>query len=271
MKIIIFLVGMLIYLFFYAKLKVTRHVIKSSKIKKNTTIVLLADLHSVSYGKEQKMLLDCIAKQKPDIVVMSGDMVDDRFDNTRSYQLMSALSARYPCFFVTGNHEYLITGKKRRKSKKKANEIKETLKSLGIRVLDGKGVKLPGNIGLFGVDDVSTGKKEFRRQYLKINQMADARGYNILLQHKPEFLKVFKRTKFDLMLSGHTHGGQAAFPMFNAALYASGQGFFPKYFGGEYILDNKRLIISAGLTRNTRGIPRFLNPNEVVVLQLTNN
>ncbi|MDR1754909.1 MAG: metallophosphoesterase family protein [Eubacterium sp.] len=254
------LFAMFLSIYYYTKLKITKYAIKSEKIKRSMRIALLADLHSVSYGKNQHELLRLISAQSPDIIVMSGDMVDDRFDNIRSYQIMSDLAKKYLCFYVTGNHEHRT---------KQAEEIKETLKSFGIYVLDGKGAKLKGNIRIFGVDDREGDAIEFKRQHIKVYRTAKFENFNILLQHKPEFISIFKKSNFDLMLCGHTHGGQVGIPMFNSALYANGQGFFPKYFGGMHKFYKNNLIISRGLTRNTRGIPRLFNPNELVVIDLS--
>lgn len=252
-------VGIAALIYRYNKLNTTRYTIKSNKLKDPARLVLLADLHSVSYGDGQEQLVRRINTQKPDFVVFSGDIVDDRFDQQRSYLLLERLAQLYPCYFATGNHEYKAGH---------TNEIKRRVASLGVHVLDGKRAHLPCGADIFGIDDMMCGKEEFRRQLSAISRHADRSVYNIVIQHQPNLMCSFSKSKFDLMLSGHTHGGQVVFPGLVEGLYVSGQGLFPKYTAGEYKFGKKRLIVSRGLTRNTRGFPRLFNRPELVVVDL---
>ena len=98
--------------------------------------------------------------------------------------------------------------------------------------------------------------------------MAGLPGYRILLAHRPEAIDEYRQMDFDLILSGHAHGGQWRIPGWINGVYAPGQGFFPRYAGGVYPLDDLVMIVSRGLSNNT-WVPRIFNPPELVMIELT--
>jgi len=93
------------------------------------------------------------------------------------------------------------------------------------------------------------------------------KGYKILLSHRPEHIHTYMNYDFDLILSGHSHGGQIRIPWLLNGLYCPNQGFLPKYAGGHYRIDATDFIVSRGLSfRKT--LPRVMNPPEVVVITI---
>jgi predicted MPP superfamily phosphohydrolase len=94
--------------------------------------------------------------------------------------------------------------------------------------------------------------------------------YKILIAHRPEMIENYKKYSFDLVLSGHTHGGQVRIPLIINGLYAPGQGVFPKYAGGIYTHGNLTHVISRGLSVNPR-LPRIFNPPELVIIIIESN
>ncbi len=99
--------------------------------------------------------------------------------------------------------------------------------------------------------------------------MADKNDYyTVLLSHRPEFFELYTEYNFDLVLSGHAHGGQWRIPYILNGLYAPNQGVFPKYAGGEYTENNTTMIVSRGLARESTLLPRFYNRPELVIIDL---
>ena len=93
-------------------------------------------------------------------------------------------------------------------------------------------------------------------------------GYTILLAHRPERIGAYRQYPFDLVVSGHAHGGQWRIPGLLNGLYAPNQGLFPQYAGGCYDEDGMAFVVSRGLARESTRIPRLFNPPELVVVDL---
>lgn len=248
------------------KLKIRTYTEKTSKITENIRFLLITDLHSTQYGENQYDIISAIDEIKPDILLLGGDIYDDVRDNENSKILIKDMVNKYPCYYVSGNHEYWSY---------KISEFKEEIQSLGVTVLEGEGENITVNnqrILLCGVDDPDCGRAEYgeERDWYKelysCNNMVNENQYSILLSHRPERADDYKNTSFDLVLSGHSHGGQFRIPFVLNGLYAPHQGFFPEYAGGEYDLGENKLIVSRGLM--ITNIPRIFNPPELVVVNI---
>ena len=252
------------------KLEVTTYQISNNKIPQGFSgfrIAQVSDLHNAQFGEDNHLLLDRIQESQPDIIVITGDLIDTRkmdMDVAVSFALQAAQIA--PCYFVNGNHEA---------STPERTTFLSRLASAGVNVLEDASVQLDRSgdqITLFGLDDPSLhykypqeGGKEVAR--LVLNQMiTDTDGYSVLLAHHPEWIDVYNELGFDLVLSGHTHGGQIRFQKFGA-LIAPGQGFFPKYDRGLFCVGSTSMIISSGLG-NSRVQLRLNNPPELVIIEL---
>ena len=234
------------------------------KIDTPVRFALVTDLHSCYYGKDQKRLTDLIDNGKVDGVLLSGDIFDDKFSDTNAKIFMEAISKKYPCFYVTGNHEFWS---------KRENETKEYLKSLGVTVLEGDAstIEIKGNkIDICGVDDPTYMKNdEWRSQLTKASDKSDPEHYRILLSHRPEKVDVYREYDFDLVVSGHAHGGQWTIPFLHRGIAAPNQGLLPKYVDGRYDLGNgTEMIVSRGLARERMPYPRFFNHPEVVLIDI---
>jgi len=128
-------------------LVVRSYVLSSKKLTNPVRLLILSDLHSSMYGRNQSLLLAKIRELKPDLVFLVGDIVDDRRPQEGALQLLEAMAPEYPCFYVTGNHEFWSG---------RADNIKNTIRSYGIEVLEGdcKTVTVGGQrIQVCGVDD----------------------------------------------------------------------------------------------------------------------
>lgn len=253
---------------FNTKMKIQHYSLESEKLTAPVRIVLITDLHSCSYGKGQRELIDAIHAQKPDIILLGGDICDDKLPHRNTELVLRAIADKYPCYYVTGNHEYW------------SREIEKILKifeSYNVPVLEGsfdtidvRGQKL----NICGISDPDilkyTDKNYSITEQLKDAAVASENGnYSILLAHRPELIDSYLNYDFDLILAGHAHGGQWRLPGIINGLFAPNQGFFPQYAGGKYRFDDSYMIVSRGLARESTRIPRIFNRPELVVIDLS--
>ena len=224
--------------------------------------VLVTDLHSCYYGKNQKNLIKKIDQENPDIIFLGGDIFDDKIDDDNAMIFLEDISKKYKCFYVSGNHEYWS---------ERCDEMKEKVRSLGITVLEGECETITVNgktIDVCGVDDPTRlYERQFKEQLENAYAKTSEDHYKILLTHRPERTDLYVKYDYDLILSGHAHAGQIRIPFVNIGLYAPNQGLFSKYTSGIYMLENgSRLIVSRGLARESTPAPRFFNHPEIVVI-----
>lgn len=246
-------------------LKTVHYRIFSDKIPAPARFSVIADLHSSQYGTRQGTLVHAIEKQNPDAVFFVGDIVDDRIPPDRAYLLFRRLAGKFPCYYVSGNHEFRSGS---------IDTIKRKIRSFGVTVLEGETTTLPaggGGISLSGIDDPAgfSGSNRFgwRRELERCRRTISAHPFRILLSHRPEKVRAYAKSGADLVVCGHAHGGQVRIPFLINGLYAPGQGLFPKYAGGLYRLTEKTsMVVSRGLCRNE--LPRVFNPPELVVIDL---
>ena len=243
--------------------------ISSPLINKGNSIIILliSDLHSSIHGKEQASLIKKIVAINPDLIILSGDVFDSTYPMYGVELLLAGISGIAPIYFVTGNHEYWSGN---------IHKIRDILLSHGVIILSDSYLVIEVNnnkLVLAGIEDPD---REFfdNRLYNQRDSMEKAfreldylPAYKILIAHRPENIKVYREFSFDLVLSGHTHGGQVRFLFING-LYARNQGLFPKYAGGIYTHDNMTHIISRGLSLNYPRFPRIFNSPELVVIRL---
>ena len=230
-------------------------------------IAQISDLHNASLGNGNEKLLAALEEAKPDIIVLTGDLIDCRklkMDVAVRFAEQAAKIA--PCYYVPGNHEARI------------EELPKLLKGLteaGVTVLRNEKCMLyrGGDIlTLMGIDDPSfvadymTGDNEpvIRAALQALTEETD--GYRILLSHRPEWFSVYRDFDIDLTFSGHAHGGQFRFP-FVGGLIAPNQGFFPEYDAGVFTDGECSMVVSRGLGASI--IPlRIGNRPELVVAEL---
>ena len=219
-----------------------------------------------------KKLIDKVAEQRPDVILLGGDIFDDRLPDGNTELFLSGISGTVPCCYVTGNHEYW--------SGPDAFEHKMAiLDRYGIVRLSGTGSELEvGGVRLMigGADDPCrwTGTLSgavpdgFLAELSAVSGLSGDCDVSILLSHRPELFDLYCRYGFDLVLAGHAHGGQWRVPGLLNGLYAPNQGFFPRLAGGKYERDGTVMIVSRGLARESTRIPRYFNPPELVVIDL---
>lgn len=240
------------------------YTVVSPKLTAEVRLAVVTDFHSsVNADDVVEMLASCA----PDAVLMVGDMFDDDIANRpteRMLSLMRQLSALYPCYYVSGNHEawtgemdalYQQTG-----------EAGVTVLRMSSGVLTVRGQR----IALCGIPDpyemVFSGAPDTEEQLRQALEDVDSADFTVLLAHRPELLAKYAQFPLDLVVSAHAHGGQVRIPGVLNGLYAPNQGWFPKLAGGAYTQDGTTLIVSRGLAVRTR-LPRIFNRPEVVLVR----
>lgn len=230
----------------------------------NYKILQISDLHNKKFGKDQTKLIEHIKSISPDIIVITGDLIDSRKTNIdTSLKFIKEAIKNFPIFYVSGNHE---------KRSGVYDLLIEKLEDLGVTVLENKSIKIKkdeAEINLIGVQDISFLGNESQLFLTIVTELSNKDCLNILLSHRPELLKTYADSSVDLVLTGHAHGGQIRLP-FIGGLIAPNQGLFPKYTSGIHKKDNTTMIVSRGLGNSILPI-RIFNRPELVVIYLGNN
>jgi len=268
-KMIIFigLIAMFFLVTFWNQPVYRNYTITTNKVQNGFKIVHLSDLHSTSYGKNQKRLIKKIDEAQPAIIILTGDIVDDIAEEENAYILMKDLVTKYPLYYVDGNHEVWHSETER---------LYQEISDIGVHILKNNVEIISVNgedILLAGIMDPSDRKKKTKES--NVRSKLEATGlktlnsdlYTILLTHRPEYFELYEEYPIDLALAGHAHGGQVRIPFFVNGLYAPDQGYKPEHAGGYYQLESYDLIVSRGLSLNPI-LPRIFNPPEVVVIQV---
>ena len=230
-------------------------------------IAQVSDLHNKDFGEGYGQLLTLLSQINPDIIVVTGDLIDSRqtdLDIALEFAWQAGKIARV--YYVSGNHEARVP---------EYEDLTIGLVKAGVVILENQKVEITRegeSITLMGIDDPS-----FQEDYLFGDSESVARqaiedlknesdGYTILLSHRPELFDLYVETEMDLVFSGHAHGGQFRLP-FVGGLVAPNQGFFPEYDAGLFSEGSTTMIVSRGVGNSIIPI-RFNNRPEIVVAEL---
>ncbi|MDC4239748.1 metallophosphoesterase [Clostridium tertium] len=231
----------------------------------NFTIVHISDLHNKMFGKEQSNILEKIEKLSPDIIVVTGDLIDrHRYNLDKAMEFINGAIEIAPIYYVSGNHE-AWSGK--------YPEIKNRLIEAGVNIIDDTKLELKrenSTIYLLGVSDPSFITSNYIEgtdisnieEYL--NNWSSIEGFKILLSHRPELFDIYTKNNMNLVFSGHAHGGQIRIP-FIGGIIAPNQGFFPKYTSGSYSSDKITMFVSRGLGNSLFPVRVFNRPEIISV------
>lgn len=240
------------------------YTVVSPKLTAEVRLAVVTDFHSSDNADD---VVAMVASCAPDAVLLVGDLFDDDIANRppeRTLSLMRQLSALYPCYYVSGNHE-AWTGEMDALYQQ-TEEAGVTVLRMSSGVLTVRGQR----IALCGIPDpyemVFSGAPDTEEQLQQAIEDVDSADFTVLLAHRPELLAKYAQFPLDLVVSGHAHGGQVRIPGVLNGLYAPNQGWFPKLAGGAYTQDGTTLIVSRGLAVRTR-LPRIFNRPEVVLVR----
>lgn len=235
-------------------------------------IVQISDLHNAKFGKDNQKLVDRIRECEPDMIVLTGDLVDSNHTNVdRAVQFVDEIVKICPVYYVTGNHEYWL-------EKSEYDELMSGLADAGVVILDNQVVEISrgdAKLRLVGLDDRSlsdgtlgmllndqAGQKEETAD----NENSGEKELTVVLAHEPQYLARYASAGVDLVLSGHAHGGQFRLP-FVGGIVAPDQGFLPEYTAGEYYMNGTEMIVSRGLGNSVIPV-RLFNYPEIVCVEL---
>lgn len=240
------------------------YTVVSPKLTAEVRLAVVTDFHSSDNADD---VVAMVASCAPDAVLLVGDLFDDDTQNRpteRTLSLMRQLSAQYPCYYVSGNHE-AWTGEMDALYQQ-TEEAGVTVLRMSSGVLTVRGQR----IALCGIPDpyemVFSGAPDTEEQLRQALEDVDSADFTVLLAHRPELLAKYAQFPLDLVVSGHAHGGQVRIPGVLNGLYAPNQGWFPKLAGGAYTQDGTTLIVSRGLAVRT-WLPRIFNRPEVVLVR----
>lgn len=195
-----------------------------------------------------------LKEAKPDIICITGDLVDANHTDVEAALAFAAEAVQIaPCYYIPGNHEEKL-------AESVYAALTDGLRALGVSVLCDV-----YDILTCGGDTVSLGGLGFADTQKNI-ALGSTGGYRILLAHHPEYFADYAAEGFDLVLSGHAHGGQFRLP-FIGGLVAPGQGFFPEYDSGVYTDGSTDMVVSRGIGNSIIPI-RFANRPEVILIEL---
>jgi predicted MPP superfamily phosphohydrolase len=240
---------------------VSNYVYKTEQISADLggyKIAQISDLHNKEFGKDQKRLLKILRKENPNLIAITGDIVDSsRTDIDVALEFVKGAVEIAPVYYVTGNHEYWLKADD-------WNVLMQGLKQCGATILDDEAVEIGNDYSfyLIGINDNSLSSNILD----ELCSNLDKDKLQIVLAHEPQYINKYSEAEVNLVLSGHAHGGQIRLP-FVGGLVAPNQGIFPKYTSGVYIENSTTMIVSRGLGNSIIPI-RIFNRPEVVIVKL---
>lgn len=252
---------------------ITKSVYRNPQIPKEFdgyVIAQISDLHNKEFGSGQRPLLDRLESVSPDLIVITGDLVDSRrYRLDPAMQFVNGAVKIAPVYYVSGNHESRL---------RQYPEIKSRLTDAGVHVLDDAAEKISiGNssIELLGLRDPAfadsddTDGDHTAELAGRLARWSSPDAFQILLCHRPELFSLYTEHHMDLVFTGHAHGGQIRLP-FVGGLIAPGQGIFPRYTSGSYTRGATTMVVSRGLGNSLFPV-RVFNRPEIVVVTLQSN
>lgn len=245
------------------RLEISHYRIKSDELPSQFDgfrIVHISDFHC----DKTAGLIDAIRNEKPDVICATGDMAHDIGSYEPFINLLIAMIDIAPVYIVSGNHDVWRSDYK---------EMVKRCRDLGAIYLEDERIfinKADDKIAITGISDPfsSVGVTINENIDKSLEKLTKYDGYEIVLFHRANFLDKFKNRGYNLVLSGHMHGGQFRIPKVGGVVSPKTNFndktkiFFPKYFGGEYVDENTKMIVSRGIG-NPTFLPRVFNRPEI--------
>ena len=257
----------------YNWLTVSDFTVTSSKISEPFRMVLISDLHDHQFGRINEKLAEKIQEQSPDLIIIDGDMINGDSENAdTAVEVVRALKEIAPVCYSYGNHEYYYI-------EAGHDGLQEELECAGAEVVNYRNIDIQvkgnsvriGGLYEYGGDTYMQSDEENQRAVSYLQKYAETDRYLIMCAHRPESFYPLESTEqwgIDLILSGHLHGGQVIIPGLEG-IYNTLDGFFPEYDYGQYKLGSGDMIITRGLSSNRKLLPRFNNPPEIAVVDVS--
>lgn len=207
-------------------------------------IVHLTDVHNTGYGENNESFLEAVADARPDIIAITGDLIDgdDRKTEEKFVRsLIPRLCEIAPVYYVSGNHEWASGW---------ARTLFDIIREAGGTVLRNQYVLIgegDESFVLAGCDDPNALRDmKTPQEVVESIKKREPDKYVLMLYHRHDRLDMWAETGVDAVLCGHAHGGMIRLP-FTDGLYAPGQVFFPEHTSGLYEKDGTVEIVSRGI------------------------
>lgn len=225
-------------------------------------VVQISDLHGEVFGENSRRLIDAVRGAKPDLIAITGDLADEFTDFSMLRPLVSGLRAIAPVFYVTGNHEWVL-------SREKRQQVFDILDECGVvrlqneyRVLKKDGETMV----LAGVDDPNGpyDQKTPEQLVAEIRRTCGEGAYILMLSHRNDQIEMWAQLGVDAVLCGHAHGGVVRLPVLGG-VFGTRYDLFPAYTAGVYTQGKTQVLVSRGLGRSHRVPLRICNRPQLVV------
>ena len=252
-------VGILcVVVMWYGSMGITFYSVKESPCK----IVFLSDIHNSTVDTT------VISKEKPDLIAVSGDIINsDCTDLSIATTLLERLALIAPTYVSLGNHELEY-------EEQTGEDIAAIFEKTGAVVLDKKFMDVEINNksvrvgGIYGYCLPERYNHDNEDEIVFLREFEDTDSYKILLSHLPyswTHYGISEDYDIDLVLAGHTHGGQIMLP-FGGGLYDPEFGFFPGKVSGRFDCNDTTVIVSNGIGSANEFLPRLTKPEIVVII-----
>lgn len=238
-------------------------------------ILHVSDLHGDFTKRKYKNILKQTFDLKPDMIVVTGDSIDNIHIKNKDMviEYFKIVNDNFQLYYVSGNHEYMHP---------ECEEVMHDIERIGVKMLHNASIHIyngKDSLILYGVDDpysfyngklplkYETPKDKFDNLILNLkgNAATEYNSISILLSHRPEFFAAYVKAGFDIVFSGHAHGGQWRLPFFKGVI-APDQGIHPQYSEGAYMEKKTTMYVSRGLGNSIFPFRFFNNPELVVVI-----
>ena len=222
-------------------------------------IAQISDLHNKKFGSGQKKLLKKLENYQPDIIFVTGDVVDSNNTNIEvALEFLEGAVKIAPTYYVIGNHEMWL-------DTSTLAELKQGMEDIGVYYMDNECISISYgettyNLVGLDVDNLYGSKLD------QCVEVMDEEKFSILLAHEPQYFSRYSTIGMDLVFTGHAHGGQIRLP-FIGGLVAPDQGIFPKYTEGTHVEGNTTMVVSRGLGNSIIPV-RIFNFPEIVYVEL---
>lgn len=258
------------------KFQITSYEYRTKKITQSVKFAVVADLHAHVYGRDNDILIQKIKEQKPDIILVPGDMIVSRYPETyeTAYQTFEKLTEIAPVYFSNGNHESRVS-KVPVMQTEAFLEYENRVRKLGVHILNNASEEVILHGGKFCISGLEIplecygkGSYEPLPEHFIRDVLGDAKqdSVQILMAHNPMFAKEYADWGADITVCGHTHGGLVRIPGIGSVISPQFE-LFPKYDVGEFEFDGKKVYVSKGLGTHTFHI-RVFDRAEVLMIRI---
>ena len=258
------------------KFRITSYEYQTDKITQSVNFAVVADLHAHVYGRDNDILIQKIKEQKPDMILVPGDMIVSRYPETyeTAYQALKKLTEIAPVYFSNGNHESRVS-KVPVMQTEAFLAYENRVRKSGVHILNNASEEVILHGGKFCISGLEIplecygkGRYEPLPEHFIRDVLGDAKqdSVQILMAHNPMFAKEYAEWGADVSVCGHTHGGLVRIPGIGSVISPQFE-LFPKYDAGEFNFGDRKVYVSKGLGTHTFHI-RVFDRAEVLMIRI---